>query len=190
MTSPAGHAPAMSKAPVRVRVSKLQETQIDAVVAIDLAAKQAMHRAGVPAADFPARGLAGIAKLTKRHNVLVAEGDGVVVGYAAWRDESPGVAYLEDLAVKADLLRVGLGTRLLDAVREDAHGLALPVLVVRAWTCVAAEIAFLNKCGLSPLGTEPKEIAERVALWREQQEAQGGPGLVKGGQLVLVQSLL
>jgi amino-acid N-acetyltransferase len=180
----------MSNAPQRVRVSKLQETQIDAVVAIDLAAKQAMHRAGVPAADVPARGLAGVAKLTKMHNVLVAEGDGVVVGYAAWRDESPGIAYLEDLAVKTDLQRLGLGTRLLEAIRQEARALALPVLITRAWKSAKAATAFLGKSGLTPLGTEPTEIAERVALWCEEQEVPGGLGLARDGQVVLVQSLL
>jgi amino-acid N-acetyltransferase len=173
-----------------VRVTKLQETQIDAAVAIDLAAKQAMHRAGVPVGDLPPRGLAGLAKLTKMHNVLIAEGDGAVVGYAAWRDESPGVAYLEELAVTPDLLRVGIGTRLLDSVREEARALALPVLLARAWTCVAAATAFLRKSGLSPLGTEPAEVAERVALWCEEQELKGGTGLVKEGQVVLLQALL
>lgn len=180
----------MSKAPQRVRITKLQDTQIDAVVAIDLAAKQSMHRAGVPAAELPARGLAGIAKLTKMHNVLVADADGVVAGWCAWRDESPGVAYLEDLAVKPDHLRVGLATKLLDAVREEARGLALPVLLTRCWTSAAPARAFLAKAGMVPLGSETPEVAERVALWREEQQSNAGHGVAKEGQIVLLQPLL
>jgi amino-acid N-acetyltransferase len=176
--------------PQRVRVTKLQEGQIDAVVAIDLACKAAMHRAGVPASEAPARGLAGVAKLTKLHNVLAADADGVVAGYIAWRDESPGVAYIEDLAVKPDLQRAGVGTKLLDTVREEARGLALPVLLTRCWTRAASARAFLTKVGLVPLGSEAPEIAERVALWREEQQSPSGHGLAKEGQVVLVQSLL
>jgi amino-acid N-acetyltransferase len=176
----------MSKAPQRVRISKLTETQIDAVVAIDLAAKQSMQRSGVPAAELPARGLAGIAKLTKMHNVLVADADGTVAGWCAWRDESPGVAYLEDLAVKADLHRVGLGTKLVDAVCEQARGASLPVLLTRCWTSVAPARALLAKAGFVPLGSEPPEVADRVALWREEQESNAGHGLAKEGQVVLL----
>jgi GNAT superfamily N-acetyltransferase len=175
----------MSKQPPqRVRVTKLQEAQIDAVVAIDLACKDALHRAGVPAADLPARGLAGIAKLTKQHNVLVADADGVVAGYAAWRDESPGVAYLEEIHVKSDLQRLGVGTRLLDAVRENVRAVSLPVLVTRCWTKAAAARAFLAKAGLAPLG----DSNERATMWRQEQEA-AGP-LAKDGQVVLVQLTL
>jgi len=175
----------MSKQPPqRVRVTKLQEAQIEAVVAIDLACKQGLHRAGIPEADLPARGLAGIAKLTKLHNVLVAEADGTVAGYAAWRDESPGVAYLEELHVKPELQRLGIGTRLLEAVREDIRAVSLPVLVTRCWTKAAAGRAFLAKAGLEPLG----DSNERASLWRQEQEAAGA--LAKDGQVVLVQPTL
>jgi amino-acid N-acetyltransferase len=180
----------MSKAPQRVRITKLQDAQIDAVVAIDLAAKQSMHRAGVPASELPARGLSGVAKLTKMHNVLVADADGTVAGWCAWRDESPGVAYLEDLAVKADLHRVGIATKLLQAVREEARGLALPVLLTRCWTSVPAARAFLERAGLVPLGEEPPEVAERVALWREEQTSSLGHVVARDGQVVLLQPLL
>jgi amino-acid N-acetyltransferase len=180
----------MSKAPQRVRITKLQDAQIDAVVAIDLAAKQSMQRAGVPASELPARGLAGVANLTKLHNVLVADADGTVAGWCAWRDESPGVAYLEDLAVKADLHRAGIATKLLDAVRQEARGLALPVLLTRCWTRVAPARGFLEKAGMVPLGSEPPEVAERVALWREEQESNAGHGVAKDGQVVMVQPLL
>jgi GNAT superfamily N-acetyltransferase len=175
----------MSKQPPqRVRVAKLQETQIDAVVSIDLACKQSLHRAGVSPSDLPPRGLAGIAKLTKEHNVLVADADGVVAGYAAWRDESPGVAYLEEIHVKPELQRLGIGTRLLEAVREDVHRVSLPVLVTRCWTKAAAARAFLTKAGLGPLG----DSNERATVWKEEQEAAGG--VARDGQVVLVQPML
>ncbi len=175
----------MSKQPPqRVRVTKMQDAQIDGVVAIDLACKQGLHRAGVSPADLPARGLAGVAKLTKLHNVLVADADGVVAGYAAWRDESPGVAYLEEIHVRPELQRLGIGTRLLEAVREDVRAVSLPVLVTRCWTKATAATAFLKKAGLEPLG----DSNERATMWKEEQEAAGG--LARDGQVVLVQPTL
>jgi amino-acid N-acetyltransferase len=176
----------MTKPPQRVRVTRLQELQIDAVVAIDAACKQLMLRAGVPSSEVPARGLAGVAKLTKFHNVLVAEADDAVAGYAAWRDESPGVAYLEELAVKPELHRLGIGTKLLDAVREEARAVSLPILVTRCWTKAGPGKALLEKAGLAPLSGDS---GERAQLWREEQAA-GEHGLAKEGQVVLVQSLL
>jgi amino-acid N-acetyltransferase len=177
----------MTKPPQRVRIAKLQDLQIDGVVAIDAACKHLLHLAGIPTSEAPPRGLAGIAKLTKVHNVLVADADGVVAGYAAWRDESPGVAYLEDLAVKPELHRLGLGTRLLEAVRADASAVSLPILVTRCWKSAKAGRALLEKSGFQPLSGDS---GERAALWRAEQEGPGGPGLVKEGQVVMVQSLL
>jgi amino-acid N-acetyltransferase len=180
----------MSQAPQKVRIAKLQDIQIDAVVAVDLAGKAAMHKAGVPPAEAPARGLAGIGKLTKQHNVLVADADGVVAGYVAWRDESPGVAYIEDLAVKSELRRVGIGTKLIEAVRDDARRVSLPVLLVRCWSSVAPAKALLTKAGFVPIGSEPSEVAERVAEWRAEQEAHYGGHVAREGQVVMLQSLL
>ena len=175
----------MNKPPERIRVTRLQEAQANAVVAIDAVCKEALHRAGVPAADFPARGLAGLVKLTKLHNVLVADADGIVAGYAAWRDESPGVACLEDIAVSPQHQRTGIGTQLLEAVRAEARAVPLPLLVTRCWVKAASARAFFARAGLTPAGAE---AGERFRMWREEQEA-GGP-LVKEGQILLVQALV
>jgi ribosomal protein S18 acetylase RimI-like enzyme len=180
----------MNTPPQRVRVARLQDTQLDAVVAIDAACKQQLHHAGVPAAEEPVRGLAGIARLTKVHNVLVADADGTVAGYAAWRDESPGVAYLEELAVKPELQRHGIAEKLLDAVRGEARALSLPILLTRAWSKNAPGKALLEKAGFTPLAAHS---SERATLWQEEQEEQEGPGghgLAKDGQVVLATSLL
>jgi amino-acid N-acetyltransferase len=177
----------MTTPPQRVRVARLQDTQLDGVVAIDAECKQQLHRAGVSTTEEPARGVAGIAKLTKLHNVLAADADGVVAGYAAWRDESPGVAYLEELAVKPELQRHGIAEKLLDAVREEARALSLPILLIRVWTKNAAGKALLEKAGFTPLANH---TSERATMWKEEQEAAGGHGLAKEGQVVMVSSLL
>lgn len=174
----------MSKPPPsKVRITKLQELQLDAAVAIDLECKSWLHRAGVSAADDPARGLPGFGKLLRSHNVLAADADGVTAGYIAWRDESPGVAYLEEIAVKPDLQRLGIGTKLLDAVKEEARGRGLPVLITRCWTKAASGTAFLKKAGLVPLASSE----ERAGFWKQEQEA-AGP-FVKEGQAALMFSL-
>lgn len=174
----------MTTPPQKVRVAKLQDLQLDAVVAVDAACKRDLHGAGVPTADVPARGLAGIAKLTKQHNVLVAEADDVVAGYAAWRDESPGVAYLEELEVKPELQRHGIGEKLLDTVRAEARALSLPILLTRAWTKAAAGRALLEKAGFVPLASH---TSDRATLWKEEQAANGP---AKEGQIVMVLPLL
>jgi hypothetical protein len=79
---------------------------------------------------------------------------------------------------------------LLDAVREEARALALPVLVTRCWESVAPARALFAKAGLVPLGSEPPEVAERVALWREEQASNAGHGVARDGQVVLLQPLL
>ncbi len=177
----------MKAPPHKVRIAKLQDAQLDGVVAVDLACNADMHRAGVPASEVPARGLAGLVKLTKGHDVLVADADGVVAGYAAWRDESPGVAYLEDIAVKPELQRLGVGKKLLDAVVEAAQAVSLPVLLTRVWTKAPGARAFLEKGGLAALDAD---AGERAAEWRAEQEGPGGHGLAKEGQAVLYRSLL
>jgi GNAT superfamily N-acetyltransferase len=177
----------MNTPPQRVRIAKLQDAQLDGVVAIDLACKQQLHHAGVPAAEEPARGTSGVARLTKLHNVLVADADGVVAGYAAWRDESPGVAYLEELAVKPELQRHGIAEKLLEAVRGEASALSLPILLTRVWTKNKPGEALLEKAGFVPL---PAHTSERAALWQSEQQASGGHGLAKDGQVVMVQALL
>lgn len=177
----------MTTPPQKVRVARLQDLQLDGVVAVDAACKRDLHGAGVPAADVPPRGLAGIAKLTKGHNVLVAEADGVVAGYAAWRDESPGVAYLEELEVKPELQRHGIGEKLLDAVREEARALSLPILLTRAWKKAAAGRALLEKAGFVPLASHK---SDRATLWKEEQAAAAPSAPAKEGQVVMVLSLL
>jgi amino-acid N-acetyltransferase len=178
----------MSKAPPqRVRIAKLQEAQLDQVVAIDAACRELLRRS-VPTLTEPARGAAGIAHLTKLHDVLVADADGAVAGFAAWRDESPGVAYLEELAVKPDMPdahRVDIGMKLLEAVREAADRLSLPILLTRCWSKATETRALLEKAGFGPLGDD---AGERAKLWREEQESAGA--LAKEGEVVLVRALL
>ncbi len=105
--------------PTRVRVSRLQEVQVPAVVRIDADCAAMYHAIGFDAAEVPARSQADIVALTRDHNVYVVEADWSPAANAAWRDEAPGVAYVEEINVAPDMQRFGLGTRLLDTLREE-----------------------------------------------------------------------
>ena len=83
-------------APQRVRVAKLQDSQLDAVVAIDAACTQMMHRSGVSAAEQPPRGVPGIGEAHEaaRHPRRRRGRRRRRLRRLAGR--VPGVAYLED----------------------------------------------------------------------------------------------
>ncbi|WP_437960778.1 GNAT family N-acetyltransferase [Sorangium sp. So ce119] len=168
-------------APKRIRVTGLQEAQLPTLVALEQACKAMYHESGFDAADVPARTLAEIIALTRRHDVRVAEADDEVAGYLAWRDEAPGVAYLEELAVHPDHQRRGIATRLLAELLERAREVGMEQVVLRSREKASWAQAFFRKAGFAPLGDE---APEKVRAWRGEQEASGKP-LVRDGEVVL-----
>jgi len=74
--------------PKRIRLSRLQESQVEALVQVEQACSAMYHDIGFDAAEVPVRTFADIAHLPRYHNVYVAEADHEVAGYVAWRDES------------------------------------------------------------------------------------------------------
>jgi amino-acid N-acetyltransferase len=156
--------------PSKIRVTKLNEGQLRALVTIESDAAAQHHAQGI--AGVAARGERDIVELTKQHNVRVAEADDVVAGYVAWRDESPGVAYIEDVLVSADFQRVGVGDKLLAAVREEAKGLKVPVMLIRARAGAPWASAFLEKEGFAPLDDAAPAV---VKTWKGEQTAGGKP---------------
>lgn len=163
----------MSAAPVRIRTSGLQEQQVDGVAKLEesLASTQK---------GWEPRSLKEVVGLTKLHNVRVAESDDVVLGWVAWRDESPGVGVVEHLAVHPRFQRFGVGHTLLDVVRGEARGARLEHLVVRLPKGASAAAAFLKKEGFVPLNDKADQ---RVLDWREQETAKGS--LAEEGDCVL-----
>ena len=153
----------MSAAPIRIRTSGLQEQQVGDVVKLEesLATTQK---------GWEPRSLAGVVGLTKLHNVRVADSDDVVLGWVAWRDESPGVGVVEHLAVHPRFQRCGVGHALLEVVRGEARGVSLEHLVVRVPEGASAAKAFLRKEGFVPLDDK---AGQRVLDWRDEQTAKG-----------------
>ncbi|XXX81909.1 GNAT family N-acetyltransferase [Sorangium sp. So ce134] len=169
-------------APKRIRVTGLQEAQLPALVAVEQAcAAMYQEKIGVDAADVPARALSELVALTRQHDVRVAEADDEVAGYLAWRDEAPGVAYLEELSVHPDHQRRGIATRLLAELQERARELGMEQIVLRARAKAGWAQAFFKKAGFAPLGDD---APAKVRAWRSGQEAAGRP-LTRSGEVVL-----
>lgn len=168
--------------PARVRLSKLQEVHLPALVKIDRACAEMYHAIGFDAAEVPARSHADLVDLTRGHNVFVVEADWQPAGYAAWRDEAPGVAYVEEINVSPDLQRFGLGAKLLEAIRDDARKTGLKHIVLRAWTKAKWAMAFYGKQGFHEV--DGATLPDAVMGWVTHRVESGKP-LVRPGEVVL-----
>lgn len=167
--------------PKRIRLTGLQEAQLLDLIEVERACCQMYYDIGFDAAEVPARTSSDFVALTREHEVRVAEADHVVAGYMAWRDESPGVAYLADISVHPDYQRFDVGTRLLEALRESARDSGLGHVVVRVWQKAAWATAFYAKAGFQPLADD---APPKVLRWREERAESGRP-LTRPGETVL-----
>jgi len=167
--------------PTRVRLTGLQEGQLAALVKLDAACAAMFHGIGFDPADVPASSQADIVAMTTAHNVHVVEADHVPAGFLAWRDESPGIAYLAHIAVHPDYQRFGIGSKLLQALRDEARTLRLPYVIVRAWERAPWAMAFYRLHGFGPIGAG---APARVLGWRDERIATGQP-LTRPGEIVL-----
>ena len=165
--------------PSKIRVTRLNEAQLTALVAIEGEHASQHHAHGL--GEAIARGEREIAALTKRHNVRVVEADEKVAGYVAWRDESPGVAYLEDLLVGTDWQDTAVGEKLLESVKEEARGLKLPYLVTRVLSKAPYAPGLYKKAGFAPVDAAAPDV---VQTWKGEQTA-GGKALSEEGYAVL-----
>ena len=166
--------------PTRIRVTGLQEAQLAALVRLDEACSGMFYEIGFDAAEVPVRGEADLVALTRNHNVHVAEADGVVAGLLAWRDESPGIAYLAEVSVHPELQRFGVATKLLDTLRSEARALRLEHVVVRCWEKAAWAMGFYRGHRFIPIdATAPG----KVLAWRDEH-SQGRP-LTRPGEVAL-----
>lgn len=156
--------------PGKVSVGRLQDRQLDAVVALEQLAKQMYVANGFAPGDVHARSLVEIVKLTKGHNVRVAEADDAVAGYLAWRDESPGVGYVEELCVHPRFQRFGVGARLFEQARGEAEELGLRAMTTRVWSKAAWAKAFWTKLGWKPVDGAAPAI---IGTWKSEQSANG-----------------
>lgn len=151
------------KAPERIRVIRLQEIHLVDLEKVDHACAAMYHAIGFTAAEVPTRSAADLAMLTRFDNVFSAEGDDwKPIGYAAWRAEPSDVAYIEAINVHPDVQRFGVGGKLLEALRDDAHKAELEHIVVRVWTKATWAMAFYRKHGFVEVdgATLPGDVKE------------------------------
>ena len=163
--------------PKRVRLEKLQEVHVPDLLKIDRAAAEEYWALGFDAAEVPVRTSGELYRLPKQHAVRVAEADYVVAGFSAFRDESPGVAYLEEISVHPDYRRFGIGRRLIEHVFEEARAANLKELVLRRWDRAEWAVAFYDKLGFKPID---EQAPERVQGWLAEKTEGGRPFLRPG----------
>ncbi len=167
-------------APKRLRITRLQEAQLAQLAAVEQACAAQYHDVGFDAAEVPPRSIAEITALTRDHNVHVAEADHEPAGYLAWRDESPGVAYIAELSVHPELQRHGVATKLVNALHEDARAHGLSHLAVRCWTKAPWAMSFYTQAGFTPIdGAAPA----KVQGWKTER-SQGRP-FTRPGEVAL-----
>ncbi|MBK9263568.1 MAG: GNAT family N-acetyltransferase [Polyangiaceae bacterium] len=166
--------------PTRIRVSRLQEVQVEALVEVERACAAMYHDLGFDAAEVPVRTFADIAHLPRYHNVYVAEADHEVAGYVAWRDESPGVAYIEELSVHPQFQRFGVGSKLLATVEEDAVRAGLADVVAKKVDKAAWATAFYAHHGFTEIGAGASAKAQG---WVDERS--GGRPLTRPGEVVI-----
>ena len=168
--------------PTRIRVRpRLQEADLEPLVALDAICSQMYYAAGFDAAEVPARTQRDFVLLAKQNSIYVAEVDNQVGGFLAWHDESPGVAYLVDVQVHPDAQRFGVASDLLDAMRAEARKLKLEQIVVRCWEKATWAMSFYRRQRFMPIdATAPAQ----VTTWKEERLATGKP-LVRPGEVAL-----
>jgi GNAT superfamily N-acetyltransferase len=153
------------------------------LVKIDRACADMYHAIGFDAAEVPVRSEADLYNLTRDHNVFVVEADWKPAGYAAWRDEAPGVAYVDEINVDPELQRFGLGTRLIEAIREDARKVGLKHIVLRAWTKAKWATGFYRKLGFTEAdGSGP--LPDAVEGWISLK-SEGGRPVARPGEVLM-----
>ena len=96
---------------------------------LNLACSDMYYAVGFDGAEVPRRLANDFVSLARGNSVRVAEADHEVAGFVARHDEAPGVAYLNELAVHPRFQRFGIGSKLLEAVRDEARSLGLEEVV-------------------------------------------------------------
>jgi ribosomal protein S18 acetylase RimI-like enzyme len=154
--------------PKKIRFSKLQEAQLQALVDLERATTAMYYEIGFDGAEVPARTFADLAALPRTHSVHVAEADYQVAGYAAWRDESPGVAYIDEISVHPDYQRFGIGRSLYEKVEAEARDLKLKEIVLKVSDRAVWALRFYRALGFQKI---EDGAPARVKTWFEEKSS-------------------
>lgn len=149
--------------PQKVRVTKLQEAQLPELVKIEEDCAQLFYEHGFTADDIQPRKDMEIARLTRNHDVLVAEADHHPVAYMAWADQAPGVAWLPIIMVAPMHQRFGIGTHMLRELGEITRNHGIGTCVAPCWDRAAWALSFLAVRGFQPV--EQGGLPEKTTEW-------------------------
>jgi N-acetylglutamate synthase-like GNAT family acetyltransferase len=166
--------------PTKVRYSKLQEVQLTALSKLDRDTAEMYYAIGFDAAEVPIRSYGDLAALGRTHSVHVAEADYTVAGYAAWRDESPGVGVIDEMSVHPEFQRFGIGRGLYERIEAEARELSLKEIVVKVWDRAEWAGKFYSALGFALVD---ERAPERVSTWFEERNA--GRPLLRPGESAL-----
>lgn len=177
--------------PRRVRFEKLQEVHVPDLKRIDVACAELYWSIGYDAAEVPVRTSGDFYRLPRTHAVWVADADGDIAGFIAFRDESPGIGYIEDIAVHPELRRFGVGRRLIDKARAELVHLGFDEVVLKVKTRAAWAVAFYEALGFHMLG-DPSALGdplapavpERVTTWRAEKVDEPDRPFLRPGEAV------
>jgi amino-acid N-acetyltransferase len=155
--------------PTKIRVTKLQEAQLHDLDMLEQACAAQLHSVGVGPSQVSPRSEVEIARLTRDHDVLVAEADHEVAGYMAWADEAPGVAWLPIFMVAPEYQRFGVATHMLRELGEITSGLNISTVVTGAWERAPWSLAFLGVRGFQMLEVGASGVPEKLASWASRR---------------------
>ena len=157
------HAP-----PERIRVTGLQEAQLPDLVGIEARCAQMFYEIGLSEEQVTPRSEVDIAKLTRSHDLRIAEADQETAGYLAWADEAPGVAWMPILMIDPERQHFGIGTQLLRTLGDATAKHGIGYVVTPCWVRATDSIAFLTARGFKPL---EGELPSKLAAWSERRAA-------------------
>jgi amino-acid N-acetyltransferase len=172
--------------PAKIRVTGLQEAQLDSLQRIEQACAAMHYEVGLTPEQVSPLGFTEIATLFRSHDLYVAEADYQVAGYLAWRDEPPKVGYLAILNVAPEYQRFGVATRLLREMGASCREKGIAHVVARCWQSATWAAAFFAVAGFRPLDGADEPPAP-VQDWRKR--AAGSGQLDVPGQRVLWRSV-
>ena len=156
--------------PERVRITKLQEAQLQALERIERECVQMYYDIGVSPEVLKPRNQMLIGGLTRTHDVLVAEADHEPAGYLVWADEAPGVAHIKWLAVAPAYQRFGIATQLLREVAAKANQFGIELAAFSLIEGGAWARAFLSSRGFAPVAGD--DLPSTMTRWHKQHAAQ------------------
>ncbi len=171
--------------PKRVRLEKLQEAHVPALKRLDHACAEMYWALGFDAAEVPTRTTEEFYVMPKFHAVRVAEADYVAAGFIAWRDEAPGVIYLEEIEVAPEYQRFGIGRKLLERAFEESREGGFHEMVLRSWKKAEFAQKFYASFGFREVGPDaPEKVREWLA-----DKTDGGRPFLRPGEVVLWASI-